>query len=106
MITEATRRALEAKCKALCDAFALECAYFAQVLGPRRHYLAGYGEMKPEKPRQLLLSAHLALFWHGSLGREAEADVRTRLDGTVRRIERDLANEAAELPVPARHHHG
>lgn len=86
---------MKAKCKALCDAFALECAYFAQVLGPRRHYLAGYGEMKPEKPRQLLLSAHLALFWHGSLGKEAEADVRTRLDGTVRRVEQDLANEAS-----------
>lgn len=105
MITEATRRVLEAKCKALCDDFALECAYFAQVLGPRRHYLAGYGEMRPGQPRQLLLSAHLALFWHGSLGKKAEADVRTRLDGTVRHIERDLATKEDGLPVPGRHHH-
>ena len=100
MITEATRRALEAKCKALCDAFALECAYFAQVLGPRRHYLAGYGEMKPEKPTQLLLSAHLALFWHGSLRKEAEADVRSRLDRTVRRVEQDLANASMDMGKP------
>ena len=96
---------MEAKCKALCDDCALECAYFAQVLGPRRHYLAGHGEMKPGKPCQILLSAHLALFWHGSSGKEAEADVRNRLNGTVRRIERDLANRDAGLPVPGRHHH-
>ncbi len=92
MITPSTRQAVEAACQALCEAFALEGAYVVRVLGPRRHYLAGYGEIKPGKPGQWPLSKSVALFWHGRLGKDAEADVRARLEETVRLVERDMAD--------------
>lgn len=98
MISEATRQILQSKCRALCEAFSLDCAYIAQVLGPRRHYLAGYGSPGVAAAGQMSLSDDLVLFWHGALSQEAMSAFRSDLTDTVRGIERELtAKDAASF---------
>ena len=95
MISEATRQILQSKCLALCEAFWLDCAYIAQILGPRRHYLAGYGAPTTSTPGQLRLSKDIVLFWHGDLSQEARLAFRNDLADTVRDIEREVTGKNA-----------
>jgi len=98
MISETTKRALEVECRRLCEAWGLRRAYFAQVLGPRRHFLAGYGPMEADRPEPLRLSESLVLLWHGELTVEAREALRYDLEATVRRVERELADREAAGP--------
>jgi len=95
MISKATRQVLQSKCRVLCEAFLLDCAYIAQDFGPRRHYLAGYGSLAAATARRLTLSDNLVLFWNGSISPEAMLAFRMDLSDTVRGIEQELSAKDA-----------
>ncbi|AEH44374.1 hypothetical protein Thein_0492 [Thermodesulfatator indicus DSM 15286] len=50
-----------------CREFGLKRVYFAEVLGKRRHFLAGAGEVTFEPPQSAKLSGDLVVFWEGEL---------------------------------------
>ncbi len=60
-------RLLEQRCKDLCDRLGLAQVYVTQALGRRQHFLAGYGQPLPARPKHMPLSPHLVVFWHGEL---------------------------------------
>lgn len=72
MITPLIEKTIIAKCRAICEIFRLEQVYLAEIAGPRRHYLAGFGRSSQSNPGQLHLSDKVALFWHGALPSEAQ----------------------------------
>ena len=87
MIDDETRELLESTCRSLCDRFELTCVYFARILGPRRHYLAGWGEAVPDRPAQRALTEDLALFWQGDWSTDAQDSVRAELAAVVERVQ-------------------
>lgn len=80
------RDKLKAACSDLCARFNLDQAYFARILGPRRHYLAGSGAPAAARPRQLQVSPDIAFFWHGEL----HPVHRQQLEQAVKDIARDI----------------
>ena len=91
MISESTRQILQRRCKTLCQTHSLGIAYVAQVLGPRRHYLAGYGLPTAEPTGRLSVSDDIVLFWQGDLTEQAGLAFCDDLKDTVFSIERELA---------------
>ena len=90
MMNSDTKKAIIAECKALCERFGLDQAYLAEPVGPRRHYLAGYGPSVTERPQQLRLSDSLVLFWQGELSDEGCAECRQCLQALTKRLQEEL----------------
>ena len=84
------RHLLEQRCKDLCDTLGVTQIYVAHILGRRRHFLAGYGQPEPSQPEQMLLSDHLAVFWHGSLSEQARETLKQDLQRLTGFLEKEL----------------
>ena len=91
MLTPYLEKTAVSECRHICEAFGLQQAYFAEIIGPRRHYLAGHGTPTPEQPSQLALSERIAFFWCGALPAEEHNPLKRRLTGLAERLERELA---------------
>ncbi|MFP4502120.1 MAG: hypothetical protein ACLFTT_14050 [Candidatus Hydrogenedentota bacterium] len=78
------------QCRQLCARFELDQAYIAQAVGPRRHYLAGYGNTADDKPHQLQLSDSLVLLWQGYLSEAGCTECQRCLRALAQRIEEEL----------------
>jgi len=83
-------RLIEQRCKDLCGRLGLAQVYVTQILGRRRHFLAGYGRPLPCKPEQMLLSPHLIVFWQGELAEPAREILRTNLQNLTDFVEQQL----------------
>jgi len=79
-----------AECRRLCETFGLQQAYLAEIVGRRRHYLAGYGQPSLDKPQQIALSGQVALFWHGPMPPESYAGCRRMFHSLIERLEHEL----------------
>jgi hypothetical protein len=90
MIAPSTRNEAIRECRKLCERFGLSQVYLAEIVGSRRHYLAGYGEATFDQPEQCRLSEKIALFWHGTSSPEMPALCRVHLRGLTARLEREL----------------
>ncbi len=90
MITPSTEKRIITECCNLCETFRLDQAYLAQKVGPRLHYIAGYGAPSLDKPEQLPLSHNLVLLWHGVLPPEAKDICQRQFDALMKRIEEEL----------------
>jgi len=84
MLSDTTRKALADRAELICRKYKLRRAYFAQVLGKRRHFLAGFGEADYSRPEQMVLGHNIALFWHGELNEEARQAVMDSLGKLAR----------------------
>lgn len=85
-----TKRLIEQRCKDLCDSLGLAQVYVAQVVGRRRHYLAGYGYPLPGQAQQMPLSSHFVVFWHGNLGELTRESFKASLKGVTAFLEKEL----------------
>jgi len=74
------KRLIEQRCKDLCDSLGLAQVYVAQVVGLRRHYLAGHGCPLPGPAEQMSLSPHFVVFWHGSLSESTRESFKAALE--------------------------
>ena len=81
---------IEFHCRDLCERFHLQQVYLAQVLGPRRHYLAGYGQTVPGRPQQLALTANLVMFLHGALSTTVLKHIRKESKEWAVRVQEEL----------------
>jgi len=73
-----------------CRRFDLSRVYFAEVLGRRRHFLAGAGEETFLAPESAPLSEKLVVFWEGELKNQEEflEFLRQEITGQAPRPER------------------
>ncbi|MBN2309889.1 MAG: hypothetical protein JXR94_13020 [Candidatus Hydrogenedentes bacterium] len=99
-ITEHDKARLTDVSRALCDEFDLDRLYFTQVLGKRRHFLAGCGHEGFVPSGHMGLSENLAVFWQGPLPERAQQELRTRLAPIVADIEKDLNRSTAHDDEP------
>lgn len=92
MLSALTTQEIVLECRAFCERFRLDQVYLAEVVGPRRHYLGGYGRPSLDKAEQLPLSGKIMLFWHGSPSPGAQEDCKKHFSSLAERIERELAS--------------
>jgi len=83
------REALGEECRRLCERYGLTQAYVVEIVGLRRHYLAGYGRPTMDKPEHLPLSEKIALFWHGTVPAEEQAGCTHELQDLAERWEKE-----------------
>ncbi len=79
MPSHPTRRLIEQRCKDLCDRLGLAQLYVTQVIGRRRHYLAGHGCPLSDRPEQMSLSSRVDVFWHGNMTEPARKSLKADL---------------------------
>lgn len=94
MDTPPLREAVEHECRRLCERYGLSQAYVAEIVGRRRHFLAGYGRPSADKPQQMRLSEKVALFWHGNIPGEAQPDCARELRNLAERLEKNMLTKA------------
>ncbi len=92
MIPPSTEQRIVAQCRELCKSFGLDQMYLAEVVGPRRHYLAGYGRPSLNRPEQLQLSAKVALLWHGAMTPAMQNACKDHLQPLIERLEHELSS--------------
>jgi hypothetical protein len=95
-----TKRSIEQRCKDLCDRLGLAQVYVAQVVGRRRHYLAGHGDPLPGQAEQMSLGPHFVVFWHGNLSESTRKSLKADLQELTAFFEEQAA--APESPQPER----
>ncbi len=98
MPSHPTRRLIEQRCKDLCDRLGLAQVYVAQVIGRRRHYLAGYGCPLPDQPERMSLSSHLDVFWHGNLTEPTRKSLKADLKKLTAFVEERIAATVSTHP--------
>ncbi len=101
MLTPYLEKTATDVCRSVCEAYGLHQAYFAEIIGPRRHYLVGCGEPTTEQPSQLALSERIAFFWCGELPPGQRDALRERLQGLAERLEDELGAPHAPSGVTA-----
>lgn len=80
------------ECRKFCESFRLDQVYLAEVVGPRRHYLGGYGRPSLNKAGQLWLSDKIMLFWHGLLPVEIQDVCKRHFRHLIDRLEGELCS--------------
>jgi len=90
MLTPETKNVLEKTARELCRKNHLIQVYFAQPLGRRQHYLAGYGEENYTSTEHLVLSKNLALFWQGILSEEEKWLIQCNLIPLAEIVEHEM----------------
>jgi hypothetical protein len=99
-ITESTRRMLEIKCREICQVYGLGQVYVAEVIGPCRRYLAGYGRPEWAKPQHMALTPDLAMFWYGQLSTTVRDNIKNEFEQLMVRAKIELAvMEVAMHPI-------
>jgi len=91
VLTPQTKTALENTAKNICRQHHLSQFYFAQSLGPRRHYLAGYGQQTFNPAQHLTLSENVVVFWQGTLPDQARTLIKQALRPIAQMIEREIS---------------
>jgi hypothetical protein len=82
-------------CRQVCEEFALEKAYFAEVLGQRRHYLAGHGQEGFVRAEHMPLDGDMAFFWQGHLTEGAQRRLRAALAQLMADLDEELNGSTA-----------
>lgn len=98
MPSHPTRRLIEQRCKDLCDKLGLAQVYVTQVVGRRRHYLAGHGSPLPGQAEQMSLSPHLVAFWHGNLTEQTRESLKADLQRLTEFLENQVAAHKSVHP--------
>lgn len=101
MITLATEKRIIAECRHLCETLGLDKVYLAETVGPRRHYLAGYGDTVLEQASQIQLTYRIAVLWYGVLHREQEAFFFRSLCALTEQVERELEEGVSSIQQAA-----
>ena len=90
MLSPVTEKRVRETCQQLCERLGLEKLYLAETVGPRRHYLAGYGDSSVERPHQFQLSDKITVLWCGILSQEKKECFIRSLRTLVEQVEREL----------------
>jgi len=93
MVTAPTEQKIIAACREISETYGLEQVYLTEIVGPRRHYIAGYGLPSLERAGQVQVSDRLILFWHGTLSPEMQETCKTKFTPLVAGIEQELSTE-------------
>lgn len=102
MTRRSTENMIMMECRKFCETFRLDQVYLTEAVGPRRHYLGGYGHPSADKANRLRLSDRIVLFWHGSLPREAGDLCKRYFLNLTDRLERELSSpEETECDNPS-----
>ena len=97
MITPATEKRIITECKRLCETLALDKVYLVETIGPRRHYLAGYGDTILEQPHQIQLTYRIAVLWYGALHQDQENFFIRSLCALTEQVECELEQSAPPI---------
>jgi len=90
MLTPKTKNLLKKTARELCRKNSLTQVYFAQPLGRRQHYLAGYGEENYTSTEHLVLSQNLVIFWQGILSEEVKLLIQCNLIPLAEIVEHEM----------------
>lgn len=90
MLSEKTKMLLTSAAKKACEDFGLYKVYFAQHLGRRRHYLAGYGKEMFMHPDKAVLTEKISVFWEGKLLGERKKALVEALRPIAEQVEKEL----------------
>ena len=90
-MTEKTILFLEEISRRICEKYKLENVYFTQIIGKRRHHLAGCGKEVVLPAEQMELSGNISVFWQGNLTGDLANLLREELAPVAERLEKELA---------------
>jgi hypothetical protein len=83
MISGKDKKLLEDKCREICKEYNLGQAYFTRSLGPRRHFLAGFGKACFEEQQTIAFDSGIMFFAFGNIAEKDIKKIKTELAGIV-----------------------
>ncbi len=90
MLVFKTQQELKMLCQTLCQEYNLQSFYLAQIIGKRRHFLAGSGVECFSGVNRLNITEGITMFWQGRLTEIKAKLLAYQLVPLARRIEKEL----------------
>ncbi len=90
MLTASSKKELKKNAEKIVKTYNLYNFYFAQMLGNRRHYLAGYRQQNFSDTESLSLTKKIEVFWQGNLTPRSIAAIKEILIPILKKIEKQL----------------